>query len=235
MIKQALEYLVALGNAELIEENGQSFSDKPLHLLEEPRASRITVSSLSGLVDYIKSDFDTNEKVMIHVISPEEVACFSMVNDDMKRNHWIKAEAQIPKFNFNQFYDTETFNIKLQSTFVKNEDRDIMLQVVGNIKEEAVNTIGDDGTSQSVVAKTGVASVGNVKVPNPVLLAPYRTFVEVEQPDSEFVFRMQSGPSCALYEADGGAWKMKAMDNIKTYLKNNLKEQITSETVYIIA
>lgn len=58
---------------------------------------------------------------------------------------------------------------------VKNEDRDITLKVVGNIKEENEASIGDDdGTSQSVVEKTGVASVSNVKVPNPVLLAPYR-------------------------------------------------------------
>ncbi|WP_420841227.1 hypothetical protein [Evansella clarkii] len=152
----------------------------------------------------------------------------------MKRNKWVKAEAWIPEFRFDRFYDAETFNIKLQSTFVKNEDRDIMLKVVGNIKEENVASVGDDGTSQSVVAKTGVASVGNVKVPNPVLLAPYRTFVEVEQPESEFVFRMQSGPTCALFEADGGAWKIKAMQRIKEYLEEELREKIDSKKLYII-
>jgi hypothetical protein len=91
---------------------------------------------------------------------------------------------------------------------VKNEDRDIMLKVVGNIKEETVNTIGDDGVSQAVVAKMGVATVANVKVPNPVVLKPYRTFVEVDQPESEFIFRMQSGPRCALFEATAanGNW-----------------------------
>ncbi|WP_457982005.1 hypothetical protein ACQ9QD_10970 [Bacillus paralicheniformis] len=35
---------------------------------------------------------------------------------------------------------------------------------------------------QQVVAKTGVASLANVQVPNPVVLAPsYRTFAQVEQ------------------------------------------------------
>ena len=48
----------------------------------------------------------------------------------------------IPSFDFDRWYDSESFNIKLQSTFVKNDDRDIMLKVVGNIKEEAVNTVG---------------------------------------------------------------------------------------------
>lgn len=110
-----------------------------------------------------------------------------------------------------------------------------MLKLVGNVKEEAVNTIGDDGVSQSVVAKMGVATVGNVKVPNPVLLKPYRTFVEVEQPESNFIFRMRKGPECALFEADGGAWKLEAIDNIKEYLTAELAEEIESKKVFIIA
>ncbi|MNW60692.1 hypothetical protein D3C74_386970 [compost metagenome] len=72
------------------------------------------------------------------------------------------------------------------------------------------------GMTQSVVAKTGVATVEDVKVPNPVLLAPYRTFVEVEQPESSFVFRMKDGPSAALFEADGGAWRNDVIANVLT-------------------
>ncbi|MED2748846.1 hypothetical protein P4307_32370, partial [Brevibacillus porteri] len=137
--------------------------------------------------------------------------------------------------SFERYHDVENFNISLQSAFVPNSDRDLMLKLVGNVKEEAVNTIGDDGVSQSVVAKMGVATVGNVKVPNPVLLKPYRTFVEVEQPESNFIFRMRKGPECALFEADGGAWKLEAIDNIKEYLTAELAEEIESKKVFIIA
>jgi len=234
MIKEAIQYIVGLGKAEVFDQEGISYSDKQLHKIQTPTAEFLNVSSLSGLVDYIKSDFDTDEKFMLHVESPMEVSCFSVVNNNMKRHHWIRAIAWSPEFRFDRFYDAESFNIKLQSTFVKNEDRDVMLKVVGNIKEEAVNTVGDDGTSQSVVAKTGVASVGNVKVPNPVVLAPYRTFTEVEQPESEFVFRMQSGPQCALFEADGGAWKNEAMNNVKNYLHKELSDLVKQGRVHII-
>lgn len=105
----------------------------------------------------------------------------------------MEAKALTPQFTFERFHDAENFNISLQSAFVKNDDRDVTLKVVGNIREEAVNQIGDDGVSQSVVAQTGVATRANVVVPNPVMLQPYRTFVEVEQPVSPFVFRMQMG------------------------------------------
>ena len=64
-------------------------------------------------------------------------------------------------------------------------------------------------------------------VPNPVRLKPYRTFLEVEQPESEFIFRMKDchgGIGCAFFEADGGAWKIEATQNIKAYLQEELKD-----------
>lgn len=237
MIREALEYLIGLGNANIHYENGQTLSDKRMHLLKEPTASAIEVNSLSGLVDYLVSEFDYSEgqKLMVHVVSPTQVIVFDPLNDDKERNEYLSAKAMVPTFRFDNWYDSENFIIKLQSCFVQNEDRDIALKVVGNIKEEDVRSTGDDGVSQVVTAKTGVATVGNVKVPNPIVLKPYRTFVEVEQPESEFIFRMQSGPRCSLFEADGGAWKLNAMQNIKDYLTAALEEEMQSGKIFIIA
>lgn len=235
MIKEALQYIIRLGSVEVKYANGQSYSTQPLHLLKEPTADSLEVRSLSGLVEYLTSEFDADHTLMVHVCSPTEVVVFDSLNSDKNRNEYIRAKAMVPSFTFDRFHNSEDFNIKLQSGFVKNNDRDIMLKVVGNIKEESVQSVGDDGVSQSVVAKTGVATVGNVLVPNPVVLAPYRTFVEVEQPESEFIFRMQKGPSCALFEADGGAWKLKAMQNIKNYLKEALEKEIENGKIIIIA
>ena len=91
-------------------------------------------------------------------------------------------------------------------------------------KEDAIKSISDDGVSQAATIKTGVASVNDVKVPNPVVLAPFRTFPEISQPESKFIFRMQSGPRAALFEADGGAWRNEAMMKIKACLEEQLKE-----------
>jgi hypothetical protein len=115
--------------------------------------------------------------------------------------------------------------IFLPSCFVENNDKAKILKIVGNIKDKAVRQYGDDGITQQVTAKTGLALVEDVPVPNPVMLAPFRTFMEVEQPESKFVFRMKrgdDGPECALFEADGGAWKLEAMKRIKAYLQAEL-------------
>jgi hypothetical protein len=235
MIKEALQYLINLGRNEIFYENGQTFSTNKPHLLEEPIANKLNVRSLSGIVEYLTSNFDTDDKLMVHVESPTEVVAFSDLNGDRNREVFINASAMLPSFQFDRWYDSEEFNIKLQSAFCPNDDRNIMLQVVGNIREENVRQVGDDGVSQAVQAKVGVATVATVQVPNPVMLAPYRTFVEVEQPESEFIFRMQNGPRCALFEADGGAWKLAAMRSIKEYLQAALETEIEAGRITIIS
>ncbi|MGN4759929.1 hypothetical protein ACTFRK_29335 [Bacillus cereus group sp. MYBK227-2] len=235
MIKEAIQYLVKLGNTETKEIDGQTFSTQPLHVVAEPTAKALLVRNLSGLVDYVKSNFDVEEQLMIHIASPTTVNCFTAINGNYNRSTFVKTEALIPEFDFGHWHDVENFIISLQSGFVLNDDREVMLKVVGNIKEENVKSYGDSGYSQMVVARAGTQLAADVAVPNPVALQPYRTFIEVEQPESNFVFRMKDGPRCSLFEADGGAWKLEAIDNIKKYLTAALAEEIQSKKVFIIA
>lgn len=211
-----------------------TFTKASLSRVKEAKASVLTVSTLTGLVDYIKSDLDKQpEKLLIQVISPREVALYSPLNADREREQYISAEAILPdNVVYDRFIGTEQFNIMLQSAFVDVGTKSALLKYTGLIQDEAVKTTGDDGVSQQVTVKTGVASVGQAIVPNPVELAPYRTFPEVEQPISKFIFRMQEGPRAALYEADGGAWRNKAILSIKEYLQEELKEL---ENIEIIA
>ncbi len=61
------------------------------------------------------------------------------------------------------------------------------------------------------------------------------TFLEVEQPVSQFVFRMKDGPRAAIFEADGGAWRNQAIVNIREYLKEQLAEEVESQRITILA
>ena len=101
-----------------------------------------------------------------------------------------------------------------------------MLSILGNITHEAEIRVEDDGVTQSVTARAGIARVAQVDLPNPVTLQPYRTFVEVEQPESQFVLRIKADPEnklepikCALFPADGNRWKAVAAQNIKEWLE----------------
>ncbi|MEC3034525.1 hypothetical protein P9Z86_32295, partial [Bacillus thuringiensis] len=58
MNKAPIEYVVGLGNTRIEEINGQKLSTQPMHVIKKPTAKTITVNNLSGLVAYIKSQFD---------------------------------------------------------------------------------------------------------------------------------------------------------------------------------
>ena len=233
--REALEYLVNLGEKKepIIELDQGTFSRVSLNRVTEPVASKLTVSTLTGLVDYIKTNVDHLEgKLLIQVKSPEEVALYSPLNADREREKYVSAEAILPNnVVYDRFLDTERFNIMLQSAFVDDEDKAKLLKYTALITDDTVKNFGDDGISQKVTVKTGVASVSDAVVPNPVTLAPFRTFPEVEQPESKFIFRMKEGPSAALFEADGGAWRNKAILNIKAYLEKELEHNHNVEII----
>jgi hypothetical protein len=224
--KEALEYLIGLAKTEIVEVGSQQYSTKQMYSVKQPKPAQLKTTTLTALIDYIKSGMDMKfSKLLIHVISPKDVALYSELRNDDERECYMVCEALTPNnITFNRFIDTENFNIMLQSSFVGNEDRSILLKVTGCIQDKVVKEVGDDGVSQAVTVKTGVAKVNDVLVPNPVSLAPYRTFPEILQPESRFIFRMQTGPQAALYEADGGAWRNEAMKRIKEYLETELNE-----------
>lgn len=231
MIRDALEYLIDLGRVGAMEIGEQTYSTSPLIHVREPLAVPLQVNTLSGIVEYLLSDFDKDAIVdaLVHVVSPSKVVVVSPILADAQREKYIEAVAFEPAFRFGQWYDVENFIISLQANFVPDYDRERILRVVGNLRtEEGVKQYSDDGVTQAVTAKTGVATVDEVAVPNPVILAPYRTFIEVRQPNSDFVFRMRQqngrGPECALFEADGGGWKLEAMELVKEFLEHGLAD-----------
>ena len=128
-------------------------------------------------------------------------------------------------------YRHESFSVaRNKSKFLDEDaevnDKPIILQFAGNVKAGTVAEYGDTGVGQKAAIKKGVASLQEVEVPSPCRLMPYRTFTEVKQPMSSFIFRVKDndrlGVSCALFEADGGAWKNEAKKNIKDYLEKEL-------------
>lgn len=232
MIKKALEYIVGLSCPNVQEIGGETYSDKPLNRISYvPRASSIEMNTLSSLIDYIKSGVDSFcDQMIIHVQSPTKVSMYSALDAERKREYVVEVNANVPAFSFNQFMDHESFCIGVQSKCIDDPETDkaLLLRFAGTVEAGSVAEYGDDGVSQKATVKTGIASKGEALVPSPASLKAFRTFVEVEQPVSSFIFRMKEdkyskGIQCALFEADGGAWKLEAMEAIKAYLAGELE------------
>ncbi len=89
-------------------------------------------------------------------------------------------------------------------------------------KDEAVHQ--DDGLAQTVTLKSGSGSLARVELKEIVNLRPYRTFADVMQPMSMFKLRVRRNGGLALFEADGGRWRLEAMDNVRHELEFRLAE-----------
>lgn len=236
MLKELLEYFKEHNRPETVEANGHIYSTRSLERLDkESPIKQIKVRSLTGLLDYIKSNFDTDRKFMIHVEGPDQVYLYDALNADGDRRCYVLAQALLPSIQYNSYMEMERFIIQTQANFIQNEHTENLLRFVGSVSEENSKETKDNGVTQSVVAKTGVATVEEVNVPNPILLRPFRTFVEVAQPESSFILRLRNGPAAALYEADGGAWELNAMHNIEEYLAVSLADEIVNGKVFIVS
>lgn len=197
----------------------------------------LLLNTLDSLVEYIKSKLDTDgAELYLHIGSHKFITLQSPLLIDGERKTFVEVVAPTPDNTvINNWNSSERFLIALNSQFVNDENRKDLIAFAGNVKEEDASQTSDDGFSQKTTVKRGISSVQDEIVPNPVILAPYRTFIEVKQPASEFIFRMQNGPQFGLFEADGGAWKLDAIKNIKKYLEDKLKEEINSGKITILA
>jgi hypothetical protein len=202
----------------------------------DPVPVAIALNTLSGLVAYIEADIDgavAAGAIAIHVVSEGKVTLISGIfgrsqNRKCFAGSVLESLFGTNTFQFGKFYDLEEFNIKLRTLFDQSAEREELLRLLGNIKEERVRTTEDDGISQTVIARVGIASVAEVRVPSPVTLRPYRTFREIWQPASPFIVRLRPGdedelPTVALFEADGGQWKLEAINLIAEYFKDKVE------------
>ena len=244
MLKEAMQYIAGLKEASMdpkvVEINGKTYCNKDLTRYDrEPMAEQIEATTLTAMIDYIKScSKELRETMIIHVVSPTCVKLYSGLTEERKREYLFKSSAIVPKFSFDNWYDQERFIIELQADFEVTSDLEAILKVAGNVEAKTTANYGDDGVSQKTTIKQGIASKADVLVPNPVELVPYRTFLEVKQPASEFVFRIRDDhgePVFKIVEAEGGLWRNEAMGNIKQYLIESLQDTSVYNRITIIA
>ena len=239
-LKDALEYLVKLGRwsdkPEVVEISGRTYCTKDLQEYKEPnyKARPLTAHTLTALIDYLtgKSE-ELRDSMIIHVKSPTKVSLLSGLDQERERETLFEVETNPNGFLFDRWYDQENFIINMQTAFVPTDEAALILAVAGNVEDKTVANYGDDGMTQKATISRGIAGKEDVIVPNPVTLKPFRTFLEVDQPESKFVFRIhgEGEPQFKLIEADGGLWRYTAVADICQYIKDNipgnLKQRIT--------
>ena len=236
MDRTAIEKIVELSAPNITEINGYEYTDKPLSVVKNPTVSTITFHTLDGLVNTLKEEYsDFNGPLIVDIYDEKTVMVYAAINlNDRQREEPYAVSAELISIPFNQMLDYERMMITLKSKFVETPELLETVKLLGTITEENSAQLSDDGFTQSVVVRKGIAMKEGKVVKPIVRLKPYRTFNEVDQPESEFLLRLFEGGSVALYEADGGAWKLQARRNVAEYLKNALADLIESKDIIVV-
>lgn len=222
--REFIEKIEDMTGPKIVETAQGAFSDKRLYRIENRIVDTISLTSLSGLTTMIKQEMNKyNLPLFVRVTSAERVHVLGAVGDDMQREMPFTAEAKFIGFDFNDYMSIENMIICLKSRFAPTEDRDYLVQLLGNITDQQSVQTKDDGITQSATVKSGIQLVGEQRIKPIVTLKPYRTFLEVEQPESEFLIRLKDGRA-ALFEADGGAWEREAVKNVADKLRELLED-----------
>lgn len=207
--------------------DGQSYSPvKMVPVYHDPRPKPLRLRTLEGLVRYVEDNPDgmVSENAMIVIEGPRRVVLVTEVygpSNDRTVIAEVDADACDP-FPFDKFLGLEEFQVALRSRVIDTDERRRLAEYISRIDVEDATSIDDDGVSQRMTVKRGVSGAvkGTEPAPSIVRLKPYRAFNEIEQPESEFIFRISSaaGVKIGLFEADGGAWTAVARERISIWL-----------------
>lgn len=248
MLKELANKIEELVNGqvepEIIEHEGIDYikTAKGYEKLRKPSTKAIEVNSLEGLVKMIKNALnDADLEGMYGIYKPfivnvrwNEINVMSALCEDKSRNHLVESYPMIPDLMMGYDLTVEQMIILLSTSFVPTENTEKFINSLSSLRVVEEVEFNDDGVGQTVTAKKGASMNAKFQVQPIVKLQPIRTYAEIEQVESKFLFRVNKDGTVCLREADGGQWKYWTQKRIADYLEEHLKEEIENDQVVVI-
>ena len=236
MLAKMIDKIVSLKETKTFEIGGQTYADATLTRIPPhvDRPACIEVSGLDGICKLIRTELaKLDTVVMVQAKAHNEVEVMTTYQPDFSRNMLYRARADAPGLRTG-FRGREVALIELRSLFIPSDGTAYLLDLLSRMTDENSVTTRDNGVTQQVEAKQGVSLNVMVDVKPRVQLRPFRTFLEVEQPESEFLIRVDAEEGIGFFEADGGIWKLEAKKNIAKYFETHLTDLIEAGKVVVM-
>lgn len=196
----------------------------------------LPLHSLDALVKLVRTEA-TKAASPLYITIPNHltVRCFGQPDAGGRffRQVYYEAHAtDVPGWDEKVQLGFEEAQIAMRTRFQETNDTIYALKLLSDICCGAKVVYNDNGIATTVTTQKGVALQSNEQIRPIITLKPYRTFQEVEQPESIFLIRVNER-GISFTEADGGMWKLKARQIVKEFLEKELSEEIASSAVYI--
>ena len=237
MLKEAIEQIERMAEPYIHEVDGSVYSNQQMiHIMDrKPMPRCIDLTGLDSICKMVRNEAEhVGQQIFIQVKDYRNVSVFTSLDSDEDRLYLYKCAADTPTVTTDRYIDYEKAVIELRSLYIPNEGTEYLLQLLGSISNESKVTTSDNGVTQKIEAKSGIALNSMVTVKPRVTLQPFRTFIEVAQPASEFILRINERGEIGFFPADGGVWKLEATRNVAAYFEKELQDLIGTGTVVVI-
>jgi hypothetical protein len=211
------------------------------------------LTSLDSLCVVLKAEIAreaATPPIFVQVSEYNAVTVFGSYEADYTRKHLYNARSDNSDFNFSadilaprlkndvRQLTPEEAIIVLQTKYVPNDDVEYVVGLLSNVSDNTEVKNLDNGLTQQVTVNQGLSLKANETVKKRVALRPFRTFMEVEQPASDYLLRLHKSSGSGdvgvtLTPADGGAWILTAKANIAAYLRESLSALTEAGTVIV--
>lgn len=239
MLKAMIDKIEKMAGPKVYDIGSEHFASANLVRIDPkkdfPKSITLTgLESVCKMVENEANDLFTGDQVLIQVMDYRKVRVFTTLDAEMDRCWLYDCEADTPKIRVNTYMSHEEAVVQLRSLYIPGADTEYLLQLLSSISQESKVTSNDNGVTQAVEARQGIALTSAVTVKPRVTLRPFRTFLEVEQPESDFLLRLDNGGNVGLFEADGGVWKLEATRNIAAYFESKLADLVAAGRVVVL-
>ncbi len=215
------------------------------HLVELSKvvhAETLEVATLQAVVDLFASKFEAVDmvdllwlgKMHIRIAHPGVVLVeTSHVRADGARDLVMQSAWKAQRHHFDEWLSVANFSTWLLSAFDPNDDSEQLYQALGRgVKYEAAREASDGKDGIEFRTKEGVSVEWSDGIGPRFNLKYICTFPEVSQPERACILRpgkTADGIRVKLVDADGGAWRWKAIASIAEWLKAN--EELKGVTI----
>lgn len=243
MLKELFEHIQKTAQPVIHKEGETAFVVTASGVVEEliptidiPHPDTLPLHSLDALVKLVQTEA-AKAAAPLYITIPNHltVRCFGQPDPNARffRQVYYEAKAtDVPGWGESVEMGFEEMQIALRTRFQETADAVYAMKLLSDISTGSKVTFNNSGIATSVTAQKGVALQTNEAIRPIVTLRPYRTFQEVEQPESIFLIRVNER-GISFTEADGGMWKLHAREIVKAFLEAKLADLVASDAVYI--
>ncbi len=241
MLKEFIAHIQETTRPQIIEIAESTFSISANGDAKEIRPAidhpdTLSLHSLDALVKMVQTEaVILAAPIYINIPDHLTVRCFGQPNPDARyfRQFYYESKAvDVPGWDEKVTMSFDEMQIALRTRFQQTQDMPYVQKLLSEISTGAKVTFNDSGVATTIVTKKGIDLQANETIKPIVTLRPYRTFQEVDQPESVFLIRINDR-GITFVEADGGMWKLKARETVKAFLEAALAEEVAVGQVIV--